>query len=583
MVAVGQFEKLAQHKAAAAEEAALAGIVVKVPRKMAARKRAKGAPTHVRSVPLRLSPAQQSMANTRLTVGVRLYNAALGELINRSRLVRADPRFAAAKKLPTGSDKTKAFNVVNAAHGFTTFHALTLGSSYRKSYLGDHILAQEAQLLAKRAFSAVQRWNFGLGGKPRFKTSRDGLRSLACTDNHGSLHPKVTDGQVAGFLWGAKHLLAFAAPPAAGKGGRKGREQRADWAEVEQLILDKKVISSMIVKQVIRGKATFRANLTIDGAGPVRHPVGTGHVSLDMGPSTVAVVIADRNEAGVLIPTQAKLMPLAPQLADTGKLMRRLSRKFDRQHRAGSPGCFDTAGRHRSRGCRWINRSKNATRTQAAITELHRRQAEYRKTSHRQQINELLTSGSIIHTEKINYLGWQKNWPRSVRDRAPGLFVEQCRSKAGRAGGGAYEYSTFTTALSQTCVCAAKVKKKLSQRVHRCSCGVTAQRDVFSAFLGLYVQPVIHPDKPDVLIDTLDLVDANLAWIVAEELLRVPVAKANTPVSPKQRGRWAPSGRSMARIRKRHQSPTASDRAARPKTSPALLTASGSQPVGDSS
>jgi hypothetical protein len=38
----------------------------------------------------------------------------------------------------------------------------------------------------------------------------------------------------------------------------------------------------------------------------------------------------------------------------------------------------------------------------------------------------------------------------------------------------------------------------LSQRTHRCGCGVEADRDVFSAFLIRHVDPTVHPHLLDV-------------------------------------------------------------------------------------
>ncbi|MDT7759129.1 MAG: hypothetical protein QOH27_5027 [Mycobacterium sp.] len=62
--------------------------------------------------------------------------------------------------------------------------------------------------------------------------------------------------------------------------------------------------------------------------------------------------------------------------------------------------------------------------------------------------------GADIACEKLDYLAWQKNFPRSVRDRAPGLLMDTIRRKAESAGGDRlYEYATRTTALSQTCLC----------------------------------------------------------------------------------------------------------------------------------
>ena len=118
--------------------------------------------------------------------------------------------------------------------------------------------------------------------------------------------------------------------------------------------------------------------------------------------------------------------------------------------------------------------------------------------------NRLFTHGADIACEKLDYVAWQKNFPRSVRDRAPGLLVEMMRRKADSASGDRlYEYNPKTTALSQTCLCGNRQKKPLSQRVHRCGCGITEDRDLFSAYLGLHV----HRDADG--LDRLDLEAAN--------------------------------------------------------------------------
>ena len=88
------------------------------------------------------------------------------------------------------------------------------------------------------------------------------------------------------------------------------------------------------------------------------------------------------------------------------------------------------------------------------MAEQHRRLAEHRKTLHGALANRLFGHGADAACEKLDYVPWQKNFPRSVRDRAPGLLVEVMRRKAESAGGDhLYEYNTKTTALSQTCLC----------------------------------------------------------------------------------------------------------------------------------
>lgn len=49
------------------------------------------------------------------------------------------------------------------------------------------------------------------------------------------------------------------------------------------------------------------------------------------------------------------------------------------------------------------------------------------------------------------------------------------------------KYSTQKTACSQTHLDGQRVKKKLQERVHRDRTGIVMQRDLFSAFLGLFV------------------------------------------------------------------------------------------------
>jgi hypothetical protein len=73
-----------------------------------------------------------------------------------------------------------------------------------------------------------------------------------------------------------------------------------------------------------------------------------------------------------------------------------------------------------------------------------------------------MAKGRYLRCEDQGYVAWQKCFPRSDRDRAPGAFVARARRQAESAGGGLYEYSTRTTALSQACVCGKRQRKPLS-------------------------------------------------------------------------------------------------------------------------
>jgi len=324
------------------------------------------------------------------------------------------------------------------------------------------------------------------------------LHSLAAKDGYGALRPKTDAlGRLVGLQWGAGFLIPVAAPAAA---GRRGKGQQAELAEIEALIAAGKVLSSRIVRTVINGRDTYRIQMVCDGNPSRRHPVGDGRVSLDLGPSQIAVAVERRDGSWT-----GWIEPLADRIRLGTVQLRRAQRHLDRQHRAGSPGCFRPDGTHQLGRCDW-QRSHAAKQTIARVAEQHRRLAEHRKTLHGALANRLFTHGAEMACEKLDYLAWQKNFPRSVRDRAPGLLVEMMRRKAESAGGQRlYEYNTNTTALSQTCLCGNRKKKPLSQRVHRCGCGVQEHRDLFSAYLGLHVRAQVHktlvPARHEVLVE----------------------------------------------------------------------------------
>jgi len=514
-------------------------------RKPRARKRAKGAPTHVRSWPLRPDAGQCREIRTRFFTGVRVYNAVLGEFIGRSRAVKADPAWEAARGLAHRNPAERqvrraAFGSVEAAHGFTADAAQSYASSLRKSWVREHLPAQEAQNLGARAFDAVRQWHLGRKGKPRFKSTKRGLHSLAAKDGHGALRPKTDEaGALVGLQWGAGFVVPIAAPATT---GRRGRQQRAELAEIEGLIAAGKVLSTRIVRTVINGRDTYRMQLVCDGRPTRRHRVGEGRVSFDLGPSQIAVAVAraDGSWAGWV-------EPLADAIRLDTMRLRRAQRQLDRQHRAGSPQCFNTDGTHVSGRCGW-QRSRAAQHSGVRVIELHRRLAEHRKTLHGALANRLVGHGTDIACEHLDYVSWQKNFPRSVRDRAPGLLVEMLRRKAESAGGQQlYEFNPRTTALSQTCLCGTKKKTPLSQRIHRCECGTNEDRDLFSAYLGLHVRPQADG------VDRLDLPSAQQGWGRRQDVDESPKSSRSASARKRRGRRHPPSRRSVARINARRK------------------------------
>ena len=476
-----------------------------------------------------------------------MYNAVLGEFLARSRAVKSDPAWQAARQLPRGAPAERkarraAFRAVEQAHGFRVDGAQSFASGLRRSWVREHLPAQETQNLGARAFDAVKHWHVGRAGKPRFKSVSRGLHSLAAKDGHGALRPSIdAAGRLVGLQWGAGFVVPIAAPA---QSGRRGKEQQAELAEIEALIAAGKVLSTRIVRTVINGRDTYRMQLVMDGHPTRRHPVGYGRVSFDLGPSGIAVAVerADGTWAGWE-------EPLADRIRLDTVGLRRVQRRLDRQHRAGSPGCFHPDGTHEPGRCQW-ERSRAAERTKTRVAELHRRLATHRTTLHGGLANRLFAHGADIACEKLDYVAWQKNFPRSVRDRAPGMLVQTIRRKAESAGGERlYEYNPKTTALSQTCLCGNREKKPLAQRVHRCGCGIREHRDLFSAYLGLHVRTGADG------LDRLDLEAAKHGWLHRQDIdgCRGPAA---APTNRRGR-RHPPTRRSVARIKARRKATAA--------------------------
>jgi len=99
----------------------------------------------------------------------------------------------------------------------------------------------------------------------------------------------------------------------------------------------------------------------------------------------------------------------------------------------------------------------------------------------------LRNGGKHVNLENVSVKGWQKRYGKAISAKSPGFFQSELIRKAASAGGDVNKYSTQKTACSQTHLDGNRVKKTLSERVHHDNTGVVMQRDLFSAYLGLYV------------------------------------------------------------------------------------------------
>ena len=236
--------------------------------------------------------------------------------------------------------------------------------------------------------------------------------------------------------------------------------------------------------------------------------MGRGPVGLDTGPSTVAVVAPEAEVAFLSI--------FCRELDRRAVEIQRLQRRVSRSYRLHNPQNYTSKGAVK-KGAKVWNRSKSLLKLEGRLADLQRAQAEHRKSLHGKMANDFLKMGSDFKIEKVSYKAFQKLWGRSVSFRAPSMFVSLLKRKAESAGGSVEEFSTYKTKLSQTCICGRQEKKKLSERWHRCECGVEAQRDLFSAFLASFVQ------DGDLMAD-----QALHAWQGTEQTLAAAIREVQT-------------------------------------------------------
>ncbi|MCY0899732.1 MAG: transposase [Firmicutes bacterium] len=455
-------------------------------------------PSFVCEVPLRVTRRQEHILEARFEAGRQMYNALLDEARKRLSLVRQSIWYTKAKKSTNKDERQAHFAAARHAHGFSAYALEAVADEMRRTtWLGDHLDSHVAQKLAKRAFEAVQKVALGKAKTVRFKGKR-GLHSLEGKSN------------AAGIRW---------------------REDRVLWNGLElpmvtdvphdpviQHGLSSRVKYVRLVRRDVRGNTRYYAQLVCEGVPyqKPKHVIGNETIGLDIGPSTIAIV-GD---------TQAKLTLFAEEVARDHKKIRRLQRKQDRQRRANNPDCYDEKGRA-MKGKRPTKKSHRQLETEAVLKEQYRRETAHRKTLHGQLANQVIAIGTRIKTEKLSYKAFQKMFGRSIGVRAPKLFLSILTRKAESAGGSVEEFSTYRTALSQVCLCGQKHKKRLSERVHACDCGVFMQRDLFSAYLAKHVEN-----------ERLQAASAYEHWQGAEPLLRTAWQQAyNQPAS----GRLAPS------------------------------------------
>jgi len=453
-------------------------------------------------IPLQTSSKEEMILRKRFWAAKQQYNALLGEILKRLCRMRNDPAYQEALKQYKEKDKRSqakiTFKELAKKHKFREYDLYAFCKQWNKKKSPLRIGSRISQKLAKRVFDAVQKHANKLRGKPRFKGKRE-VSSIEDNSIDANLRLKEDSLHYLGIsmplLWNLKDPIHC-----------HGKLSKHKYIR--------------LVKRKFGQKTRYFAQIICEGKPwqKSKNQIQKGVVGLDLGPQTIAIVSPQH--------TKATLQVFADRLVSKEKKRKKLQRRLARQLRSNNPAAFEKdswikkdknwkkkSGKNKT-GVRLVSSSKKLKTTLTKLQDCQRREAAFRKTQHGKLANQILRQGIHIKTEKLSYKSFQKNFGKSVGFRAPGMFLEILSRKAENAGGKVALFSTYQTALSQTCQCGRKEKKKLAQRWHRCDCGVEAQRDLYSAYLASFVEN-----------DTLMADQAQKAWPGMDSALRTAMSE----------------------------------------------------------
>lgn len=449
-------------------------------------------PTFIIELPLVVDLGQDAVMQARFEAARRLFNAVLGDGLKALDLMRESRQWQTARQLPKGKERTTAFKACNECFGFTEYSLQAVATGHKNAAgFANRLGAHETQKIASRAFSAVQAYAFGQRGRPRFKGKHRPLHSLEGKSNAAGVRWHADTATVS---WGKGFVMPAKMP----------RQTQDPYIHA---CIQAETKYCRITWRVQQGKRRWFVQLVQAGVAPAKYNfMANGQVvGLDIGPSTVAVV--GDHAVG--------LEQLAPSVEHPWKAIRAMQRAQDRSRRATNPERFhaDGTAKRGGTGKGWVRSSRYRAR-QARLQDIERKLAEARKRDHGHLANKIMGLGNVIQTEKLSYKSFQKNFGRSAKARAAGMFVSLLIRKAESAGGQVVELNTQKLKMSQydhtTGVCA---KKPLSQRWHALG-GLKAghlqvQRDCYSAWLAKCARDNQH--KPSLLDES---------WAAAQPLLR---------------------------------------------------------------
>lgn len=452
-------------------------------------------PSFVTTIPLIVNSKQESEWLSRFQASRQLYNACLNEAMIRMGLVKKSEIYQAAKKIPREQNKQRStmFSEARKRYRYSDYDLQVYATnvSNKSRWIAEKVDSNTQQTIATRAFRASEKVLFRLAKKVRFKTPTR-FKSVEVKTNKQGLRWKNNQ-----LIWGK-----IALEPIIDKSNK-----------VIEHSLSSPIKYVRLLWKEINGKRRWFVQLINKGV-PYQKPqnyVSDGVVGLDLNISNIAFV--GDNQAG--------LLPFADKVPSFQNEIKRLQRKMQRSQKANNPDNYEPdflakkgrktvtkQGKVKKGSCKW-NKSNTYKKVAQKKRELERRKTAYAQSQNRKVVNEIFRHGNIIKTEKVSVKGWQKRYGKAISAKSPGFVQSELKRKAENAGGQFIAFSTQKTALSHTHLDGSRIKKSLSQRVHKDVTGLVMNRDIWSAYLARYINE-----------DQLSLQDAQCEYPRLESTLR---------------------------------------------------------------
>jgi len=422
---------------------------------------------------------QEDILNKRLDIGRRIYNACLNELGKRYRLMVESKEYQRAIKLPKeDGTRTLVLLEINKKYRLTEYSLHNFVKLMQHHFKKD-LDALTVQKIATRCFKAFEGQIYHTAKKVHFKKYGD-LHSLEGKNNDAGLKFRSK-----ALVWNGLSIKALVDP----------KDEYAQMA----------LMGDIKYCRILKRGSSFYLQLVIDGFPPVKlgkngefkHKVGSSKVGIDIGTQTVGISSSEK----------VSLLELAPEINTPYREIRKFQRKMDRSRRANNPNKFKVDGTfNRSNHDPWI-KSKHYLRDRCKLQRIQGKLTNLRKQSHERLANEIISQGTEVFVEEMSFKGLQKRakkttlnkrgkvnrkkrFGKSLANKAPALLLTILANKLKHQGAKLHRIKTVEVKASQyNHVDDTYVKKELNERFAIIDRDIVIQRDLYSSFLIMNVNP----------------------------------------------------------------------------------------------